>query len=46
MMEEIRSSETSVLIGVKRSNIPEDRILHSYRSGNLKPYMELTGCTL
>jgi hypothetical protein len=38
MMEEIRSSRTSVLTRATRRNIPED-ILHSHRSGNLKSYI-------
>jgi hypothetical protein len=43
MMEAIRSSETSVLIRVKRRHFPEDNILHSHRRENLKSYIALTG---
>jgi hypothetical protein len=39
MMEALPSSETSVLTGVRRRNIPEDGILHSHRSENLKSYI-------
>jgi hypothetical protein len=46
MMEELRSSETSVLTRATRRNIPEDAILHSDRRENLKPYIALTGWTL
>jgi hypothetical protein len=38
MMEEIQSSEKSVLIRATRRNIPEDGILHSHRSEILEPY--------
>jgi hypothetical protein len=43
MMEVIRSSETSALIGATRRNIPEDGILHSHCRENFKPYIALTG---
>jgi hypothetical protein len=46
MKEALSSSETSVLTRVTRHNIPEDDILHSHRSENLKSYIALTGWTL
>jgi hypothetical protein len=38
-MEAIRSSETSVYTICRRHHIPEDGILHSHRSENLKSYI-------
>jgi hypothetical protein len=46
MMEELSSSETSVLTRATRCNIPEDAILHSDCRENLKSYIALTGWTL
>jgi hypothetical protein len=42
MMQALGSSETSVLKIATRRNIPEDGILHSHRSEELKSYMALT----
>jgi hypothetical protein len=39
IMEELRSSETSVLTRTTPRNVPEDTILHSHRRENLKFYM-------
>jgi hypothetical protein len=46
MMEALSSSETSVLTGATRRNIPEDDILHRHCRENLKSYIALTGWTL
>jgi hypothetical protein len=42
MMEELRSSETSVLTKVTHGNIQEDAILYSHRSENVKSYNKPT----
>jgi hypothetical protein len=42
MKEALSSSETSVLTIATRRNIPEDTILHSHRSENLKSYTPLS----
>jgi hypothetical protein len=46
MMEVLRSSEKSVLTRATRRNIPEDGILHSHHSENLKSYIALIGWAL
>jgi hypothetical protein len=43
VMEDLRSSETSVLTTFTRRNISEDDILHSHCRENLKSYIALTG---
>jgi hypothetical protein len=40
MMEELSSSEVSVLTRDRRRNIPEDAILHSHSGENLITYLE------
>jgi hypothetical protein len=46
MMQAKRSAETSVLTRAAGRHIPEDGILHSFRSENLKSYIALTGWAL
>jgi hypothetical protein len=45
-MEDIRSSETSVLTRATRRHNPEDGIFHSHRHENLKFCIALTGWAL
>jgi hypothetical protein len=46
MMEAILSSDTSVLTKATQRHIPDDGILHSHLSENLKYYIALTGWPL
>jgi hypothetical protein len=46
MMEAIGLSETSVLTRSTWCRIPEDDVLHGYRSDNPKSYTVLTGWAL
>jgi hypothetical protein len=46
LTEALSPTQTSVLTRATRRNIPEDDILHSHRSGNLKSYIALTCWTL
>jgi hypothetical protein len=45
-IDELGTSETSVLKRAARRNIPEDDSLYSHRRENLKSYIALTGCAL
>jgi hypothetical protein len=45
LMEALGSSKTSVLTGATRHNIPEDTILHSHCSENLKSYKKVMSLT-
>jgi hypothetical protein len=46
LMEELRSTETSVLTRTTRRHIPKHCILHSHRREKLKSYIELFGWAL
>jgi hypothetical protein len=46
MIEEIRSSETSVFRRSTLRHIQENGIIHCHRHENLKSYVELTGWVL
>jgi hypothetical protein len=41
-MKEALSSSESILTRAARLNIPEDAVLHSHRSENLKSYIEFS----
>jgi hypothetical protein len=46
MIEEMFSSETSIITNATRRNIPEDGILHSHSHENPKSYIALTDYAL
>jgi DNA repair protein RadC len=45
-MEALHSSKTSILTRATRLNTLEHCIIHNHRSGNIKPYIALTGWDL